>query len=117
MDKAALEFATRDMYNHAHGHKGSGYKTNFQVTDFWVAHLSGTEHALVRRHGYDKGLALTNVSSTHALEVVLARHAIGETSGGGGAGGAAGADLRRRSLVLVPFYGGVASVELDKVQK
>ena len=86
---------------------GSGHKTNARTTDFFVAHLSGTEHALVKKHGYEKGLALTNLTSMRALGAVLARQSSKIT------GGSHGEELRRRSIVLIPFYGGVAKVQLD----
>jgi hypothetical protein len=41
-----------------------------------VVHLSGVEHRLVRSHGYEKGLALTNKTSTHALQMILRRHEV-----------------------------------------
>jgi len=72
-DRAALEFATRDMYNTAHSLRGSGWKTNDPVTDFMVVHLSGIEHNLVRSLGFEKGIAQTNRTSHRVLQDVLSR--------------------------------------------
>lgn len=89
--QSALEFATRNMYNRAHSLGGSGYKTNAPVTDFMVTtalslspsmniaqstyyfkvmHLSGIEHEFVRRFGFEKGIALINLTSTRVLKEV-----------------------------------------------
>ena len=138
VDRMALEFATRDLFNLAHGLKGSGYKTNGKskfadgrdpdLRDFMVLHLSGIEHALVRKHGYAKGLALTNRTTATVFDAVLARHQIEEEEEGGGTrereGKSPGAglftrsrrarvELMRRAVGLVPFYGGVAAVDVD----
>jgi len=121
-DRAALEFATRDLYNRAHGRKGSGYKTNGalkarnepDLTDFMVMHISGIEHALVRKFGYAKGLALTNLTTTHAYDVTLARHTKPATQGDPAARGPKALELLGRSVAVIPFFGGAASVTTGK---
>eukprot|EP00613_Pedinella_sp_CCMP2098_P052754 CAMPEP_0171890498 /NCGR_PEP_ID=MMETSP0992-20121227/44213_1 /TAXON_ID=483369 /ORGANISM="non described non described, Strain CCMP2098" /LENGTH=201 /DNA_ID=CAMNT_0012517721 /DNA_START=167 /DNA_END=770 /DNA_ORIENTATION=+ len=131
-DRAALEFATRDMYNTAHSLRGSGWKTNDPVTDFMVVHLSGIEHNLVRSLGFEKGIAQTNRTSHRVLQDVLSRPnsspleqpqndlATSTTEGGHDrvgvsktdfkADGGFASELARRTVAVVPFYGGAAKV-------
>jgi hypothetical protein len=91
-------------------------------------HLSGIEHNVVRKQGFEKGIAVTNLTTSCALRQTLARHALVQaaspplpllstmsapTSFGGAADIPSDSYARRlstRTLVAVPFYGGAAAV-------
>lgn len=128
-DKQALEFATRNLYNNVRGKRGSGWKTNDPVSDFLVVHLSGIEHGLVRRFGFEKGLAMTQVISKQAFAEVRDAAEIAakadasddhaERTDGGKKSEysddrAALRDLARRTVAVVPFFSGGAVVNVTK---
>ena len=108
-DKQALEFATRNLFNRARGKKGSGWKSVLPVSDFVVMHLSGIEHAFVRRQGYSKGLAMTQKISDMAFtEVIDAGHLAKRRSP------SSDLDFAERTVAVVPFFSGSALVNVTK---
>lgn len=65
-----------------------------------VMHLSGIEHGFVRKFGYEKGIALTNMTSYKVLDEVLLdalKIPIKKET----------LKLWKNTVAVIPFYGGV----------
>ena len=99
----ALEFATRYLWILTQRKKiskssGCGLKpVKETMDDFFILHLSGVEHQLVRRTGLAKAMAAMTKLSTAALRDTSARFLEARR---------AGAPRHRRVVAAIPFYGG-----------
>jgi len=67
-------------------------------------HLSGIEHDLVRKFGFQKGIAITNLTSTRVFDEVLSRYNnLGRLDAAFSSSYSA---LLDRAVAVIPFYGG-----------
>jgi hypothetical protein len=65
-------------------------------------HLSGIEHSYVRKHGYEKGIALTNKTSYQALAQVIPGSTKIPANN-------EALRLWKRTVAVIPFYGGIVA--------
>ncbi len=65
-------------------------------------HLSGIEHDLVRKFGFQKGIAITNLTSTRVFDEVVNRY----NSFGHSDAVSSLSPLSDRVVAAIPFYGG-----------
>ena len=98
----ALEFATRQLWILTQRGKiskssGCGLKPSAATRDdFYILHLSGIEHQLMRRTGLQKAMASMSLISTATLKATVEhfRHSRHR-----------GAPRHRRVVTVIPFYG------------
>mmetsp|Transcript_18439 Transcript_18439/g.24017 ORF Transcript_18439/g.24017 Transcript_18439/m.24017 type:complete len:371 (-) Transcript_18439:362-1474(-) len=102
----ALEFASRHLWIFSQRGKpgketGCAFKAAIGDEDsFAILHMSGVEHQLVRRMGYEKGLAMMNKYSESLFEAQGKKMSISIGNGNGNK------KPLEHYVSLIPFYGG-----------